>query len=83
MVKRQKKKTKPKDAPDPISELLKTHDPNQAEFARYVGCDPAVINRLCKREVLTPGTTGLIWMREYFAYHKGVNAGRRGSGYFT
>ena len=66
-----------------IERLLTTHDPNQSEFARVIGhCDAAVINRLVLREVLTPGATGLIWMREYFAYRKGVAAGRRGSGYY-
>jgi hypothetical protein len=54
----------------------------QEEFARLVGLDPSRISRLVARRILTPAMPWRIWAIQLTSYMKGVDAGRRGSGYF-
>lgn len=53
----------------------------QEEFARYLKQDPSQISRLLSRRVLTPALPWRLWVLQWAAYHQGVAAGRRGSGY--
>jgi hypothetical protein len=54
---------------------------SQEDFSRLVGSNPSVISRLLGRHILTPAMPWRIWFLQFDAYHKGLGAGRRGSGY--
>jgi hypothetical protein len=55
---------------------------SQESFASYLDVNPSTVSRLLSRRILTPGLPWRCWVLQYVAYAKGVNAGRKGSGYF-
>lgn len=55
---------------------------SQEQFAMMLQVHPSVVSRLRTRGILSQEGIWIIWLSEYRAYHKGLRAGRRGSGYY-
>jgi DNA-binding transcriptional regulator YiaG len=65
-----------------LTDLIKGLKLSQAEFARIIGVDRAVVCRLLEKEILAPEGTGREWLLQYIAHLKGAAAGRSARGFF-
>jgi phage terminase Nu1 subunit (DNA packaging protein) len=61
-----------------FARLLKNAHCTQAQFARLLETDQAVISRLVGDGILTRGGDWITWIRELYAYYAANSAGRAG-----
>ena len=54
----------------------------QSDFARFFDIDRSVPNRLCQKGIFPETASLQAWVYIYFGYLRGIQAGRKASGYF-
>lgn len=63
------------------ADVMKGKKISQSAFARIIGVDRSVVCRLLEKKILGSEASGRVWLIQYVAYLKGVDAGRHGSGF--